>query len=124
MPAHILMVEDHADTAEAMVELFAALGIRVTVAGTIADALTAAERGGIDLVISDLGLPDGDGHDLMRRLAGLYGLRGIALSGYGKDEDIGKSRAAGFALHLTKPVTIETLQSAIRELGVAPAPGL
>jgi PAS domain S-box-containing protein len=118
-PLHILLVEDHADTGEAMVDLFAALDVRVTVAATVAAALAAAERGGIDLVISDLGLPDGDGRDLMRRLAERYGLRGIALSGYGREDDVGKSRAAGFSCHLTKPVTIETLRSAIEQLGIA-----
>jgi PAS domain S-box-containing protein len=121
MAIHILLVEDHADTAGAMAELFAALGARITVAGSIAAALAAAERGGIDLVISDLGLPDGDGRDLMRRLAAAHGLRGIALSGYGKEDDVESSRAAGFALHLTKPVTAETLRAAIEQLGTTGA---
>jgi PAS domain S-box-containing protein len=115
---HILLVEDHADTAEAIDQLLRLLGLQVSVAGTIADAVRAADRGGIDLVISDLGLPDGDGHDLMRRLSGRYALRGIALSGYGRDEDLRRSRAAGFAIHLTKPVTIDTLQAAIKRLGL------
>jgi PAS domain S-box-containing protein len=115
---HILLVEDHEDSAAAMADLFAAEGTRVTVAGTFAAALAAAERGDIDLVISDLGLPDGDGHDLMRRLAGRHGLPGIALSGYGREDDIGRSRAAGFAFHLIKPVTIETLRAAIEKLGI------
>ena len=70
-------------------------------------------RAGVDLVISDLGLPDGTGLDLMRELGGRYGLRGIALSGYGMDEDIQRSRDAGFAPHLTKPVTLQMLQEAI-----------
>ncbi len=115
---HILLVEDHADTAEAIDQLLRLLGLQVSVAGTIADAVRAADRGGIDLVISDPGLPDGDGHDLMRRLSGRYALRGIALSGYGRDEDLRRSRAAGFAIHLTKPVTIDTLQAAIKRLGL------
>ena len=112
--AHVLLVEDHADTAQAMADLLSALGHRVTVAGTVAAALDAAraeER--IDLVVSDLGLPDGNGQDLMRELAGRYGLRGIALSGYGMEQDVRRSHEAGFARHLTKPVDAETFKSAI-----------
>jgi signal transduction histidine kinase/ActR/RegA family two-component response regulator len=122
LPLHILLVEDHADTAEAMAALLSALGHRVTVAGTIAAALAAArEAGGIDLVVSDLGLPDGNGHDLMRELAGRHGLRGIALSGYGMEEDIRRSHEAGFARHLTKPVDAESFKAAIRQVAALPA---
>jgi len=110
----LLLVEDHADTAQAMADLLRTLGHEVTVAGTVAGALEAAQtpKPDLDLVISDLGLPDGSGLELMRELAG-HGLRGIALSGYGMDEDIQRSREAGFTAHLTKPVSLQTLQEAI-----------
>ncbi|HEV2854150.1 MAG TPA: ATP-binding protein [Thermoanaerobaculia bacterium] len=115
--SHILLVEDHADTADALAELLRLAGHRVIVAGTIEQALARAqeaqEDGGIDLVISDLGLPDGSGLDLMPRLRSLYGLKGIALSGYGMDEDLQRSREAGFELHLTKPVSPQRLTEAI-----------
>ncbi len=117
---HVLLVEDHADTAEAIDQLLRMLGLEVSVAGSIAAALDTAGRGGIDLVISDLGLPDGDGHELMHRLTERHTLRGIALSGYGRDEDLRRSREAGFDIHLIKPVTLETLQSAIEQLGLLP----
>jgi CheY-like chemotaxis protein len=65
--------------------------------------------------VSDLGLPDGSGHDLMRELKSRYGLSGIALSGYGMEEDVHQSREAGFDRHLTKPVSIQVLAAAIRE---------
>jgi PAS domain S-box-containing protein len=114
---HILLVEDHADTAQAMAALLEGLGHRVTLAHTVAAALEAAAREeAIDLVISDLGLPDGHGHDLMRRLAGRHGLRGIALSGYGMEEDVRKSHEAGFEKHLTKPVDAELFKSVVRQL--------
>jgi two-component system CheB/CheR fusion protein len=116
---HILVVEDHADTAAALAALLEAVGHRITVAGTVAAALAAVESGPPDLVLSDLGLPDGTGYDLMRALAGRFpGLRGIALSGYGMTADIESSRAAGFALHLVKPVTLEALAAAIRWIAV------
>lgn len=117
---HILLVEDHADTAEAMADLLRDRGYRITVAGTVAGALEEARRAaagedGIDLVVSDLGLPDGTGLELMRELAGRYSLRGIALSGYGMEEDVRRSREAGFGRHLTKPVNFQALESAIRQ---------
>jgi DNA-binding response OmpR family regulator len=115
-PLHILLVEDHVDTAEAMAALLEALGHRVAVAGTLAAARSAAEAGGLDLVISDLGLPDGHGHDLMLDLSTRYHLPGIALSGYGMEEDVAKSHDSGFAVHLTKPVSLDTLRAAIQRL--------
>ena len=113
----ILLVEDHADTAEAMSELLQALGHQVTVAGSVAGGLAAAERhaGRLDLVLSDLGLPDGSGVDLMQELHHRYGVRGIALSGYGMEEDVRRSLEAGFDRHLTKPINLQALQAAIQE---------
>ena len=98
----------------AMANLLRSLGHQVTVAGTVAGALDAVAKSeeGLDLVISDLGLPDGSGLDLMRGLAD-HGLPGIALSGYGMDEDVQRSRDAGFAVHLTKPIAVQTLREAI-----------
>jgi two-component system CheB/CheR fusion protein len=122
---HILLVEDHADTAAAMADLLRAVGNEVTVANSVAEgrsAAAAAQAAGarrIDLVVSDLGLPDGTGLDLMRELAGHYGLRGIALSGYGMEEDVRKSREAGFARHLTKPVDVQALWAAISQVAAA-----
>jgi PAS domain S-box-containing protein len=114
----ILLVEDHEDTARAMADLLELMGHEVTLAGSVAQALTTAEavRDRIDLVVSDLGLPDGSGQDLMRELIRLYGWKGIALSGYGMEEDVRRSREAGFARHLTKPVDLDTLRAAIRQV--------
>jgi two-component system CheB/CheR fusion protein len=118
-PLRLLLVEDHADTAEAMADLLRDRGHEVTVARCVTDALARAgasgATGGFDLVVSDLGLPDGSGLELMRELAGLYGLPGIALSGYGTEEDVRRSLEAGFARHLTKPVNIHALEAAILE---------
>jgi CheY-like chemotaxis protein len=118
-PLSILLVEDHADTAEVIAELLRDRGHRVVVAGSVAAGLEAAHAG-IDLVISDLGLPDGSGLDLMRALKERYGLTGIAFSGYGTDEDRRQSAAAGFSAHLTKPVTFEVLLTEVRRIGVEP----
>jgi two-component system, chemotaxis family, CheB/CheR fusion protein len=119
----ILLVEDHPDTAEAMADLLRLMGHQVTVAGTVASALETAGSTGFDLVVSDIGLPDGSGQDLMRQLVSRHGLRGIALSGYGMEEDVLKSREAGFSAHLIKPVTPQILRDAIRQAASLPARG-
>jgi signal transduction histidine kinase/CheY-like chemotaxis protein len=126
-PLHILVVEDHADTALALTELLRERGYRVTLAGSIAAARAAiaavhAQAGAIDVVVSDLGLPDGNGQDLMRELARRYPVRGIALSGYGMEEDIQRSRDAGFDVHLTKPITMDLLEAAIQQVTSLPVP--
>ncbi len=119
-PLSLLLVEDHADTAEAMADLLRLSGHRVTIAGSVGAALAAAEAGGngggFDLVLSDLGLPDGSGQDLMRELARRHGLKGIALSGYGMEDDVQRSLEAGFAHHLTKPVDRQALETTIRQV--------
>jgi PAS domain S-box-containing protein len=119
----ILLVEDHPDTAAVMADLLGGFGHQVTVAGGVAAALAAvadlANGGGrpsLDLVISDLGLPDGNGQELMRELSRRYGLKGIALSGYGMEEDRTKSLQAGFSRHLTKPIQPRALREVIREV--------
>ena len=109
----ILLVEDHADTARIMLRLLRGSNYDVEWAATIADALRAADAQRFDLIVSDLGLPDGSGIDLMRRLRGQHGLKGIALSGYGMEEDVQRSRDAGFAEHLTKPINLHALRAAI-----------
>lgn len=125
--AHLLLVEDHHDTASVMARILRRAGYRVTTARTVAEALTALENAHatidssgraetIHLVLSDMGLPDGSGHEVMRFARDRYSCQGIALSGYGMDEDIRASREAGFARHLTKPVAMEDLVSTIREL--------
>jgi two-component system CheB/CheR fusion protein len=119
---HILLVEDHVDTAEAMSDLLRLMGHEVIVANSVAAALTVAgdTQDGtgrrLDLVVSDLGLPDGSGQDVMRELSRRYGLRGIALSGYGMEDDVRRSQEAGFLRHLTKPVDLQMLKAAIRQV--------
>lgn len=76
-------------------------------------ALELAEAFKFDMVISDVGLPDGSGFDLMKSLHSMYGLRGVCVSGYGMEEDVKKSKECGFDFHLVKPVEIHVLQTAI-----------
>jgi CheY-like chemotaxis protein len=77
------------------------------------------QPGNFDLVISDIGLPDGNGIELMVQLTRNYGLRGIALSGYGMNEDLARTKDAGFLAHLVKPIDFERLTRVIGQVGEA-----
>jgi DNA-binding response OmpR family regulator len=79
-------------------------------------ALDAAKKETFDLVISDIGLPDGSGLELMRELRKRYQIKGICLSGFGMEEDIRRSAEAGFDYHLTKPIDFMKLEAAIELL--------
>ncbi|HEX7180463.1 MAG TPA: ATP-binding protein [Thermoanaerobaculia bacterium] len=112
-PLRILLVEDHEDTLHVMAELLELSRHEVARAASMASALRLAASRPFDLLVSDLGLPDGSGLDLMRRVRELYGMKGIAVSGFGTAEDIQLSREAGFLEHLVKPVYPSKLKEAI-----------
>lgn len=109
----ILLIEDHQPTCAALTELLSRRNFLVVAANSVGEARTAVQNGRFNFVISDVGLPDGNGCDLMIELRQQYGLEGIALTGYGMDEDMERSRAAGFITHLTKPVSVHALDKAL-----------
>jgi PAS domain S-box-containing protein len=109
----LLLVEDHEPTLQVMAALLELAGHDVSPAPDLRSARALAASRQFDLVVSDLGLPDGTGFDLMRELRDLYGLKGIAVSGYGMEEDLRRSREAGFLEHLVKPVDVEKLKAAL-----------
>ncbi|AGP36881.1 PAS domain S-box protein [Sorangium cellulosum] len=113
----ILLVEDHEDTAEMMSELLTLTGHTVRIARSVRAALDLVGAEAFDLLVSDLGLPDGSGTDLIAsiRCAG-HGLKAIALSGYGMEEDRRKTIRAGFLEHLIKPVSFRDLDAAIQRV--------
>jgi signal transduction histidine kinase/methylmalonyl-CoA mutase cobalamin-binding subunit len=127
----LLLVEDHRDTAAIMARMLRRAGFEVTAAGGVADALAKMETlcaaNGVPgaaphplpLVVSDLGLPDGSGLELMAALLQKHPVRGIALSGFGMEEDVRRSQEAGFSRHLTKPINLETLIATIREVAAS-----
>ena len=122
-PLRILVVEDEPATLRLMARLLGGLGHAVTTASTIASAYAAFLAAEFDLVVSDIGLPDGTGLDLMRRIVALRGrVPAIALTGYGMEEDILRSREAGFTAHMTKPIDFTKLQVMIRQVASSACP--
>jgi CheY-like chemotaxis protein len=110
------LVEDHPDTARQLTRLLKHAGHEVTCVGSVHEGVEQGRNGTFDVLISDLGLPDGSGYDLLRDLASDRPIVAIALSGFGMKEDIENSIAAGFSCHLTKPVDWQELKSEIEKI--------
>jgi CheY-like chemotaxis protein len=115
---NVLLVDDHEDTLRTIALLLRRAGYEVETARGVKEAEPLLARA--ELLISDIGLPDGDGWELMMRFKARGGEAGIAISGFGQEEDIKRSQRAGFARHLVKPINIEVLRAEMRALsGVA-----
>jgi signal transduction histidine kinase/ActR/RegA family two-component response regulator len=109
----ILLVEDDTDTARTLGRLLEEDGHSVMLAASIAAATELARNHRFDLLIADIGLPDGSGLGLLAQVRQHQPVVGIAMSGYGMDTDLRDSRQAGFGVHLVKPVNIKNLEDAI-----------
>jgi PAS domain S-box-containing protein len=109
----VLLVEDHHDTAWTLARLLQLSGYHVRKANDAASALQLVDAEQFDVVVSDIGLPDDTGYHLMQQILQRCRIKGIALSGYGMEDDLRKSREAGFADHVIKPVDIRHLQAVI-----------
>jgi PAS domain S-box-containing protein len=110
----VLLVEDHEATRSILARLLTNRHHQVTVAGSVKEAVDLGKRAGFDIVVSDIGLPDGNGHDLFKTiLQHSPRAKGIALTGYGMDDDLALSQETGFSVHLTKPVRIDALDAAL-----------
>lgn len=116
----ILLVEDHGDTGRILARLLRNAGHQVDHAETAAGAREAFGRAPFDLLISDIGLPDESGLELMKKLRTQQPeLRGICLSGYGMEDDLKSCLQVGFTEHLTKPVDMQRLHAAIARTAAA-----
>ena len=111
----VLLADDDAATVDVMADSLRRKGHEVTTATSLTGALEAASAA-FDVVVSDIELGDGSGHDLMRHVKDRYGIPGIALSGYAAEEDIQESRRAGFIAHLAKPVTCSALEATVQQV--------
>lgn len=117
----LLLVEDHEDTKRSLSRMLQRRGYEVHSASDVRSALEIAMNMQFDVLVSDIGLPDGSGHDLLRSLRAKREVFGIALSGYGMEDDIRRSGEAGFSHHLVKPVDVNKLDLIIQ--GVPPLDG-
>ena len=114
-PLRILLVEDHKDTLRSLKFLLTRLGHEVLSAENMTEALHFSEAENFDLLLSDIGLPDGSGIDLMQKLKGDRRIFGIALTGFGMEDDLRKSHEVGFHHHLVKPVDLNRLDALIQQ---------
>ena len=112
----LLLVDDHHDTCLGMKRMLERRGYQITIAHSAEQAVEEIRAQEFDLLISDIGLPDRSGYDLMREVRLNKHLPGIALSGFGSEQDVTQAKEAGFAEHLTKPINFERLEKAIRSL--------
>ncbi len=115
---HLLLVDDHSDTRNVLSRLLTRCGHKVATADSARAALRHLESERFDGLISDVGLPDASGNDLIREAKRKQqALKGIALSGFGTQEDVRRSLEAGFDYHLTKPVDFQELRTLLQKIG-------
>ena len=112
----ILLVEDHADTARALRRLLERDGHEIAAAYTVEEALEHLKTEKFDLMLSDIGLPDGTGLELIRKVRSISNLPAVALTGFGMEEDVRSCQQAGFNEHLTKPINFQKLEFIIQHL--------
>ena len=113
---HVFVVEDHEDVQKMLTMLLETWGHRVSVATTVEEALREIPSSKLDVLISDIGLPDGTGWDLLRQLNLPAHVCPIAFTAYAGPDDVNRSKAVGFRHHLAKVVDLGALQGILEEL--------
>jgi two-component system CheB/CheR fusion protein len=116
-PLRVFLVENHQDSAKYIRLYLEHLGHRVMAAQDMATALKEFPESNCDVLISDIGLPDGDGWQLMERMNSVRPAFSIAMSGYGSAEDLRRSRSAGYDHHLVKPFLPSELVALLQQAG-------
>ena len=114
-PLRIFVVENHRDTREYLQLYLETLGHTVQAADSMTKALAALPGSDCDVLISDIGLPDGDGWMLLRRLQTPRPLYAVAMSGFGLGADRVRSQEAGYRHHLLKPIDPKELDATLEE---------
>jgi CheY-like chemotaxis protein len=110
----VLVVEDHDATRVQLQRMLVRRGFQVTCARNVEEARDALEGERFDLLLCDIGLPDGFGYELLKGYSGKKNVPAIAVSGYGAKADVRRAHNAGFCLHVRKPITAETLDIALQ----------
>lgn len=114
-PLRIFVVENHADTLKYLTMYLEQMGHTVESAKTMEEALAALPKADCEVLISDIGLPDGDGWELLERVELPHPIYAIAMSGFGMNADHARSKAAGYRHHLLKPMNPDELDSMLEE---------
>ena len=113
----ILLVEDHSDTRRTLSRLLTHFGHQISVADNTESALKIMGSQEFDVVLSDIGLPDGSGYDVISEAKRKQPVKAVAITGFGTDEDIRRGKDAGFDFHLVKPIDFHELRSVLDEVG-------
>ena len=113
----ILVVEDHGETLQTLARLLSHFGHEISVADCTRGALEFVQAKQFDVVLCDIGLPDGSGYDIISEAKRKQSVKGVALTGFDRDEDIRRGREAGFDFHLTKPVDFHELRTVLGQIG-------
>ena len=112
----ILLVEDHGDTRHTLARLLTHFGHQISVADNMQMALEAMAAQRFDVVLCDIGLPDGSGYQIISEAKRKQKVKGVALTGFGTEEDIRRGKEAGFDFHLTKPVDFHELRTVLAQV--------
>ena len=111
----ILLVEDHQDTRRTLSRLLTHFGHNVVTADNVERAIEIMGSNNIDAVLCDIGLPDGSGYEVAAHARAKGHIKAIALTGFGTEQDVQRSKEAGFDVHLVKPINFQELQNALNE---------
>ena len=117
---NFLILDDSEDTIAMLRELLEIAGANVTTATNGADALRIAAENEFDVILSDISMPEMDGFEFLQRLRKIDGRQDVpvvAITGFGRRDDIKRARAAGFYSHLTKPLNLQVLTEVLQQLG-------
>ena len=112
----ILVVEDHDDTLQALSNLLMHFGHEISMADDAESARKIIRSKEFDVVLADIGLPDGSGYDLIAEVKRKRPIKAVALTGFGAPDDIKRGREAGFDFHLTKPVDFHELRAVLGQI--------
>ncbi len=118
----VLLIEDHEDTAQVMQNVLRQMGHEVETCSTVATACQKLHDAQFDVLLSDIGLPDGTGIDFIKAAREICQTPAVALTGYGMAEDVERCLQAGFDEHLTKPIDFERLQNTLSRISAKRAP--
>ena len=116
-PLRILLVEDHKDTRRTLSRLLTHFGHDVVTADNVERAMSRMASNNIDAVLCDIGLPDGSGYEVAAQARASGGIKAIALTGFGTEQDVQRSKEAGFDFHLVKPINFQELQKILDQSG-------